>query len=230
MKSSHVFQDCIQNVIIDQYLLAQEDTTAAPRNFSLLDLGLELPAPEPYSGKDTSVRRLKSFVHRALDWLLLMDVFRLDRQQQAVLVVGTLLKGEAKRWYQYTVRSSQEEWNAFQVLEGLRRRFISVVDYADAADEFEDMVQGEQDVREYYWELVGCANCVLFPPGEYQIRRRFMLGLHSEIRKRVVLDGYSPEQHDLDTLYKRAVQVENAFAFARILEGSSKVRKVRSTY
>jgi hypothetical protein len=120
-----------------------------------------------------------------------------------------LLKGKAQRWYQHTVDNNADgSWTFKEALVVLKRYFVKDASSQDAASKFERIIQKDRSVMELKRELEWLSKQMVQPPSDYHMARRFLLALNIEIL--VIRFGFNPENHDLETIYEVARQVESS--------------------
>jgi hypothetical protein len=72
-----------------------------------------------------------------------------------------------------------------------------------------------QSVMELKRELEWLSKQMVQPPSKYHMARRFLLALNIEIQSAVIRFGFNPENHDLETIYEVARQVELSQTYER---------------
>jgi hypothetical protein len=209
-----IHNDCIQNSIINAYLRAEQNTVSPRASDPILRLGLKPRPPKRYSGKDRSIACLEAFVYGVFRWFKARAMLRLDMDRATVNQLESFLTGDASRWFERHVAGRRSEWTMFQVLEGLRRRFIRDVNYHLAALEFDDVRQEEdQSVQDYTNEFNARLRRVLVTPDRYDFRRLWLYGLNWEIAERLVLWGFTAERHTLQQLQDKALAAEDSLSY-----------------
>ena len=66
----------------------------------------------------------------------------------------------------------------------------------------------DKSVMELRRELKQLSKQMVQPPSEYHMARRFLLALNIDIQSAVIRFRFNPENHNLDTIYEAARQVE----------------------
>ena len=134
---------------------------------------------------------------------------REDVNRLRVAVLGTLLKGKAQKWYQHAVDNNADgAWTFEEALVALKQYFIKDASFWDAVTHFDKIFQKDKSVMELRRELKWLSKQMVQPPSEYHMARRFLLALNINIQSAVIRFGFNPENHNLDTIYEAARQVE----------------------
>jgi hypothetical protein len=185
-----------------------------PGDVNISKLGLKLTPPD-YSGGDT-IDELLRFVKELMNYFLIYNLMKEDLDRLRVAVLGTLLKGKAQKWYQHAIDNNADgSWTFEEALVALKRYFVKDASSWDAASKFERFIQKDRSVMELKRELERLSKQMVQPPSKYHMARRFLLALNIEIQSAVIRFGFNPKNHDLETIYKVARQVESSQTYKR---------------
>ena len=143
------------------------------------------------------------------NYFLIYNLMREDVDRLRVAVFGTLLKGKAQKWYQHAVDNNADgAWTFEEALVALKQYFVKDASLQDTATRFDKIFQKDKFIMELRRELEWLSKQMVQPPSEYHMARRFLLALNIDIQSAVIRFGFNPENHDLDTIYEAARQVE----------------------
>jgi hypothetical protein len=150
-------------------------------------------------------------VKELTNYFLIYNLMKEDLDRLRVAILGTLLKGKAQKWYQHAINNNADgSWTFEEALVALKQYFVKDASSQDAAPKFERIIQKDRSVMELKRELERLSKQMVQPPSDYHMARRFLLALNIEIQSTVIRFGFNPENHDLETIYKAARQVESS--------------------
>lgn len=109
-----------------------------------------------------------------------------DKDADQILVMGTSLRGRAKRWFGQEVEHPKYlicNWTFKSVVIGLYCTFITTATSQQAMHQYMNICYSQEEgVMAFYHELLMWAGCLTEYPDPYSFRRRLFRGLPVEFR------------------------------------------------
>jgi hypothetical protein len=185
----------------------------------LTKLGIKVPLPEAYDGT-SDLELFENWLAQLVGWFQIynLDVDSREMDRVRLQILGQQLKGRASNYFQRrSEESSRGEgpWTFVIAVRKLRDRFLYKATALDAAFKFENLMQGGRDVETLADDLNRYAERMTEPPAPYQIRRRFMQALKTDVAKWLISNQITPESHSLKDIVTAAKAVEESERYNR---------------
>lgn len=175
---------------------------------------IQMKAPEPYNGED-DVRKLEEFVFNVVHIMTVSNMCGPHFEKTRLVYFGTLLRGEAQRWYRSQVMvpmlRSRARWTLPRAVSAMYLRFINRSDAQYAADEFDRSTYNSTGgVHRLYHDLCFAADRMVVVPNNYEIARRFVRRLPATIRSDLLrIHNVTAENTPLDRIFQVAQTIES---------------------
>ncbi|PBK97560.1 hypothetical protein ARMGADRAFT_1076027 [Armillaria gallica] len=157
----------------------------------------------------------------------------LERDEERVLILDTMLAGMAKSWFQRRISRLGEHRPSFMdiVLE-LYKRFIHDSALQDARAAFKAASWEDTDMTVQGWSELLCqlVDDMDVPPNEYSTKEKLMMGLPGYLRSRIFGDKMSIEYNSLEELLQSALDVEYAVHISKTQNWSFRAWSFLATF
>jgi hypothetical protein len=193
--------------------------TAAMEGPQLTKLGIKVPLPDSYDGT-SDLELFENWLAQLLGWFQMynLDVDSPEIDRVRLQILRQQLKGRASSYFQQRSEESVNDrrpWTFVIAIRKIRDRFLYKSTALDAAFKFENLTQGSRDVETLADDLKRYAERMTEPPAPYQVRRRLMQALKSDIAKWLISNQVTPESHSLDGIVAAAKAVEESERYNR---------------
>lgn len=134
-----------------------------------------------------------------------------DRDEERVLILGTLLEGKAKEWFQDQMSKLGGSRPTFvDVIIDMYKRFIIKSAQQDARDAFNDAkwTDAREQVQGWHDLLMRWVEDMDIAPDAYTVNEKFLGELPGGMRTHVLADKLSMEYNMLDELVEAVLDAE----------------------
>jgi hypothetical protein len=213
---NHMRFDKISDMIFNG-LEVHGDESIPEDRIKISSTGIKLPMPGKYDGK-ADLEKFEEWLAGIINFYQLYDLegTALKTDKLRVKLLQQSLTGKAAAFYRQ--RSEQmliqgKPWSFRDVIMGLCKRFLHKATALDAVTKYEKLSQGTKDVQEIADELEELISRMPEPPSGYDIRRKFMSILRSDIAKWLLRAGHNPESSSIEDLIIVAKDYEESVKY-----------------
>ena len=141
---------------------------------------IRVSAHEKYSGED-DIEIFDTWVTGLLRWYWVHNITGATKDSIRVDLCGTTLKGAASEWYSDEVEAWNrpiQHWFFEDLVCAMYKRFIHEVMVQNASVNFDHALYSKlKGTLAFYNHLKRYAGCMVIPPDEYSMKKKFLKGL-----------------------------------------------------
>ncbi|EIW63614.1 uncharacterized protein TRAVEDRAFT_17896 [Trametes versicolor FP-101664 SS1] len=189
----------------------------------------KIDGPGKYNG-DNDHRVFYTWLDGYLSWLRAYNLCGDETDDERVRLMRTFLSGPAEEWFSQEVDHPSLSYHPGfeQAICAMHRRFVHASSAAKATQDFENVKYvASEGVDSFAANLRQAGQLMVVPPHEYELARRFLNGLPTEIYNVVVVHrGLRSEYMPLADILEHARQVEES---RRMLRARDKIDRTSTT-
>src|SRR6202040_839338 len=175
---------------------------------------IRVSPPERYAGDD-NIEMFETWLTGLLRWFQVYNVTGNHKDSLRVDLCGTTLTGLAATWYADEVESwnrTTRVWLFKELICHLYKQFIHEVTAPNMATSYQKTKFSKtKGALAYYNELKHHASCIVQPPDEYSMKRKFLGGLPDDLVKNLFKSCRVTVEHTpIDKLLREAKAMESS--------------------
>jgi len=182
--------------------------------------GLRAKMPDAYEGED-DFDCLEKWLHGLLRFMKIHRLTGVDKDMDRILVMGTTLRGRAKRWFSQEVEHPRRiirDWTFESVVIVLYRTFITTATSRKAMQHYMNIKYTQEvGITTFYSELLQWAGRLAEYPDVYSFKRRIFGSLPGEFRQHLALfKNISPEISTIDQIVQETRHLEQTLTSLKV--------------
>ncbi|KAH9847619.1 hypothetical protein C2E23DRAFT_889863 [Lenzites betulinus] len=177
--------------------------------------------PSKYKGENDH-KTFYAWLDEYLSWLRAYNLCGPETDDDRLRLTRMFLTGDAEQWFTHKVDHPAVDYHPTfeEAICAMHRRFVHASSAAKATQDYENVkYTASMGVDGFAAALLECAQMMVVPPVEYDVARRFLRGVPSELYNQLVGQrGLRPEFVSLEVILQHARQVEESMALVRARE------------
>jgi hypothetical protein len=191
-----------------------QDIQMEPEELPVLSKQIKISTPDPYEGQD-DVEVFSTWVMNIARFFNLTRLVGKKLDQQRVVVLGDLLKGQAREWYNAEVRSPeriQGKWTLLEVVYALQEQFVHQATAQLASEKYDAIkYQDETGVAGLANDIIRYAGCMIERPDAYSMRKKLQCELPNNVVVPLLRNSrINAENSTFSRMVQEALAIENA--------------------